>query len=179
MSIVVTTQLLILHGTLRLLGTPRQLQRPVSGVIVRKWIFCSTRSSSRLTASSAPGGGGYGQNIAAGTPSGNISAILTNGFYNGELPHYPQYGTNNPDMSDFEDWGHFSQLVWHSTTSVGCYTAICSPPGVDSLSCKPDGTSYLKGLNCGNGGIPAIFTVCNYDPPGKRAFQYNDDRHNR
>lgn len=117
--------------------------------------------------SRAPGGGGYGQNIAAGTPVGNITAILTNGFYNGELPLYPEFGTNNPNTALFEKWGHFSQVVWKSTKSVGCYTAICSPPGESTLDCKPDGTSYLSGLNCGNGGILAIFTVCNYYPAGK------------
>lgn len=121
-----------------------------------------------LTLSSAPGGGGYGQNIAAGFPVGNISAILSNSFYNNELPKYPQFGTDTPDMTNFEEWGHFSQFVWKTTISVGCYTAICSPPGADALACGPDGKSYLSGLSCGNGGIPAIFTVCNYHPPGEQ-----------
>ena len=121
-----------------------------------------------LTPSSAPGGGGYGQNIAAGFPVGNISAILSNSFYNNELPKYPQFGTDTPDMTNFEEWGHFSQFVWKTTISVGCYTAICSPPGADTLACGPDGKSYLSGLSCGNGGIPAIFTVCNYHPPGEQ-----------
>lgn len=115
----------------------------------------------------APGGGGYGQNIAGGSAAGNITATLTNGFYNGELPLYPEFGTNNPNNTLFEKWGHFSQLVWNSTTSVGCYTEVCSPPGASTLDCNPDGTSYLSKLPCGNGGIPAIFTVCNYHPAGK------------
>lgn len=114
----------------------------------------------------APGGGGYGQNIAAGTPAGNITAILTNQFYNLEQPLYPEFGTNTPNTLLFEKWGHFSQVVWSSTKTVGCYTTICSPPGRSTLDCKPDGTSYLSGLECGNRGIPAIFTVCNYHPAG-------------
>ena len=132
--------------------------------------FDNGRLNPKLMACSAPGGGGYGQNIASGFQTGNISAILTNNFYNDELPKYPQFGTNNPDTTDFEEWGHFSQFVWSATTSVGCYTTICSPAGANALDCKPDGTSYLSGLKCGNGGIPAIFTVCNYHPPGKRTF---------
>lgn len=113
-----------------------------------------------------PGGGGYGQNIAAGDAAGNITAILTNGFYNRELPVYPEFGTNSPNTTLFEEWGHFSQMVWNTTTTVGCYTAVCSPPGESTLECKPDGTSYLSKLPCGNGGIPAVFTVCNYHPAG-------------
>lgn len=116
---------------------------------------------------STPGGGYYGQNIAAGIQSGNITAILSNNFYNDEQPKYPEYGISSPNLTLFEEWGHFSQLVWKSTLSVGCYTEICSPPGANALGCKPDNTSYLSGLDCGNGGVPAIFTVCNYDPPGE------------
>ena len=118
----------------------------------------------------APGGGGYGQNIAAGTQAGAIASILSNGFYNGEEPLYPAYGTDNPDMGNFEKWGHFSQMVWSKTESVGCYTYTCSPPGADPLDCKPDGTPYLKNTSCKSPGVipeAAIFTVCNYYPPGK------------
>jgi hypothetical protein len=127
----------------------------------------TTQSVTMLILCRAPGGGGYGQNIAAGTLAGNITSILTNGFYNGELPLYPQFGTDTPDATLFEKWGHFSQMVWNTTTTVGCYTTICSPPGESIIDCKRDGTSYLSGLDCGNGGIPAVFTVCNYAPAGK------------
>ena len=118
-----------------------------------------------------PGGGGYGQNIAAGTQAGDIASVLSNGFYNGEEPHYPSdYGNNNPDMSQFETWGHFSQMVWAKTESVGCYTYTCTPPGASVLDCKPDGTPYLAKTTCKQmGGIPEaqIFTVCNYYPAGR------------
>lgn len=124
-----------------------------------------------LTFPRAPGGGGYGQNIAAGTQAGSIASILSNGFYNGEEPQYPSdYGNNNPDMSKFEAWGHFSQMVWAKTESVGCYTYTCSPPGADPLDCKPDGSPYLAGTTCKKPGVipeAAIFTVCNYYPPGR------------
>lgn len=127
----------------------------------------------------SPGGGGYGQNIAAGVPAGNISAIISNMWYNGEESLYPTpYGNDSPDMSNFEKWGHYSQMVWAKSESVGCYTQTCSPPGQDPLKCKPDGTSYLGKSTCGNGinspvGIPAIFTVCNYYPPGNYAGEYS------
>ncbi|KAL8939277.1 MAG: hypothetical protein Q9216_003448 [Gyalolechia sp. 2 TL-2023] len=121
-----------------------------------------------------PGGGGYGQNIAAGTKAENISAILTNGFYNDEIELFPGYGSDNVDMSNFEKWGHFTQMLWKTTQKVGCYTYTCSPPGAPPLDCNPStGQSYLKNTGCGNGGMNAIFTVCNYSPPGNYGGQYS------
>jgi len=96
-------------------------------------------------------GGGYGQNIAAGVESANISAVISDLFYNGEVNFFNGlYGEANPDMTNFENWGHFSQIVWKSTTTVGCATQYC-PGGL---------------ANVGSDVAP-YFTVCNYGPPGK------------
>lgn len=95
-------------------------------------------------------GGGYGQNIGAGYYPSQVPAMLTNGMYNGEVGFYPAYGVE-PDMSNFARWGHFSQIVWKSTTNVGCYTQYC-----------PNGLG-----NVGTANIRPYFTVCNYSPPGK------------
>lgn len=58
------------------------------------------------------------------------------------------YGQANPDMSLFEKWGHFSQIVWKGTEQVGCATVVCDSLGnVDSTE-------------------PLPFTVCNYSPAG-------------
>jgi len=136
-----------------------------------------------LTENSTPGGGGYGQNIAAGIAPGRISEVVSNMWYNGEESLFPTpYGNDSPDMSNFAAWGHFSQLVWSETESVGCYTSTCSPAGQDPQTCKPDGTSYLSGLPCGHGtdgeavGDPAYFTVCNYYPAGKPASKLRNLR---
>jgi len=95
-------------------------------------------------------------------------------WYNGEVELFPTpYGNNSPNMTDFHEWGHYSQVVWTDSESVGCYTSTCFPPGVDKQGCKSDGTSYLSGAACGDGingqaiGVPAYFTVCNYYPAGK------------
>lgn len=95
------------------------------------------------------GGGGYGQNIGAGAPDSDIPGMITNQMYNDEIGYYPGYG-GEPDMGNFENWGHFSQIVWKDTTSLGCYTAHC--PG---------------GLANTGGDVSPYFTVCNYKPPGK------------
>ena len=104
---------------------------------------------------SAAGGGGYGQNIGAGADESGVPAMITNEMYNGEINWYPTpYGQANPDMTNFEHWGHYSQIVWKSTTSVGCYTQYC-----------PNGLA-----NVGSDVSP-YFTVCNYSPPGKSDAQ--------
>ncbi|KAL9027082.1 MAG: hypothetical protein Q9196_004348 [Gyalolechia fulgens] len=117
----------------------------------------------------SPGGGGYGQNIAAGYAPNDIAVILTNMFYNDEMMLFPGYGSDKVGMDNFHKWGHFSQMLWQPTKKVGCYTYTCSPAGASPLDCNPSsGQSYLKGddMHCGNGGINAIFTVCNYSPAG-------------
>ena len=96
-------------------------------------------------------GGGYGQNIAAGVEAGNISAIITNLFYNGEVGWYDGlYGQDSPDMSNFEHWGHFSQIVWKGTSHIACATQDCSGRGLANV-----------GSN-----VQPYFTVCNYKSAG-------------
>lgn len=110
-------------------------------------------------------GGGYGQNIAAGVESSNISAVITELFYNAEERAYYDAGnygkgTQNEDANgnsvdgfdndDFHVWGHFSQIVWSNTTTVGCATVDCS----------------AKGLASTGGNVAPYFTVCNYYPAG-------------
>lgn len=101
------------------------------------------------------GGGGYGQNIAAGAPFKDISNVITDQFYNNEVNLYPGYGDDNPDMTNFHEWGHFSQIVWTDTTEVGCFTYDCSK--------KKGGLGKITGVY---GNIAPLFTVCNYYPPG-------------
>ncbi|KAK6365455.1 hypothetical protein LTS17_011174 [Exophiala oligosperma] len=102
-----------------------------------------------------PGGGGYGQNIGAGYTAAQVPAMIGNDMYNHEMPYYPlPYGVNNPDTSNFGAWGHFSQIVWKGTTSVGCATQVCPT---------------LQGAT-----FTQYFTVCNYYPPGNIGGAYSN-----
>ncbi|PQE06421.1 scp-like extracellular protein [Rutstroemia sp. NJR-2017a WRK4] len=108
-------------------------------------------------------GGGYGQNIAAYGASNaqslgamkEMAVAATDMWYDGEEPYYlpSYYGQNNPDMSTFETWGHYTQMVWLNTNSVGCATQYCS--GMDIWP-----------------GLPSWYTVCNYYPPGNVGGQF-------
>lgn len=103
-------------------------------------------------------GGGYGQNIGYGVDENQIGVMITNLMYNNEIGYFPlPYGQPSPSMQYFEQWGHFSQIVWKSTTHVGCATVMCNGLGnIDSSS-------------------PLPFTVCNYSPPGNYNGEYADN----
>ncbi|KAK3372157.1 CAP domain-containing protein [Podospora didyma] len=115
----------------------------------------------------SPGGGGYGQNIAmyAGTNAADDNAShaasggIGDGWYNGELHIFPSqdYGKPNPDMKDFEAWGHFSQMVWKGTQQIGCATQFC-----------PKGTNLSKAMD-------GWYTVCNYFPAGNMGGGYGEN----
>jgi len=114
------------------------------------------------------GGGGYGQNIAAGVARSDIASVITDMFYNGEEPIFAAdgcYGEANPDMSNFDSWGHFTQVVWKDTTTVACYTT-------DEDDCSK---LYDSNGNPLASDIPAYFTVCNYKSPGNFAGEYADN----
>jgi hypothetical protein len=79
-----------------------------------------------------------------------IAQAITDMWHNGECMAYPKedYGKDNPSMTNFEVWGHFSQLVWVGSEMVGCKAQYCEP-----------GTMYPD--------MGAWFSVCNYYPAGK------------
>lgn len=111
-----------------------------------------------LTIHSTIDGGGYGQNIGYGVESSAIGEMITNLMYNDEMGYYADlYGEADPDMTYFDNWGHFSQIVWKGTTKVGCATVTCPSLGnVDAAEALP-------------------FTVCNYSPAGEYSLRLKHD----
>ncbi len=119
-----------------------------------------------LTIHRSPGAstGPYGQNIAVYGASGNIKGMstskiiaqaITDMWYNGEVWQFPasDYGKSNPDMSNFESWGHFSQVVWVGSTEIGCAAQYCAP-----------GTIYDS--------MGSWFSVCDYRSEGNMGGEY-------
>ncbi|KAI1629034.1 CAP domain-containing protein [Exophiala viscosa] len=105
-------------------------------------------------------GGGYGQNIGAGfsaTPLG-MGEMITEFMYNDEMPNYLYYG-QEPNYTTLDQWGHFSQIVWKGSSSVGCYTSNCTANGLANT----------------NGGVQPFFTVCNYSPAGNVEGEFADN----
>jgi pathogenesis-related protein 1 len=86
--------------------------------------------------------GAYGENLAAGT-SGSLSPEDVVSMWYRESEHY-RFAHGGFSMQT----GHFTQLVWVGTTSLGCGTTTCN--GLD------------------------VF-VCNYDPPGDVEGQYREN----
>ncbi|CAK7201628.1 hypothetical protein SEUCBS139899_004337 [Sporothrix eucalyptigena] len=108
--------------------------------------------------------GSYGQNIAVYGASGDVESMdsstivaqaVTDMWYNGEVWQFPAdgYGESNPDMSNFESWGHFSQVVWVASTEIGCASQYCAP-----------GTIYST--------MGSWFTVCDYRSEGNIGGEY-------
>lgn len=97
-------------------------------------------------------GGGYGQNIAAGAPVHRITQVISDLFVNGEANmmswNFKDGKPTNWD-SDWHKYGHWTQVLWKNTKSVGCAVVTCK---------KLSGT----GAN-----VAPYFTICNYSPPGK------------
>ncbi|KAJ5421135.1 hypothetical protein N7465_003654 [Penicillium sp. CMV-2018d] len=101
--------------------------------------------------------GDYGQNIAYGYEADLVGEkVISEMMYTDEAPYFASlYGQADPDMTNFDKWGHFTQIVWKATTHVGCATVSCSD---------------LK-----NVGGAAPYTVCNYGSPGNYAGEYADN----
>ncbi|OAA65788.1 scp-like extracellular protein [Niveomyces insectorum RCEF 264] len=111
--------------------------------------------------------GSYGQNIAVYGATGNVQALspdkmisqaVTNQWYNNEINKFPAagYGMATPDMTNFNSWGHFSQIVWVASNQVGCATQFC-----------PAGTIFSN--------MGSWFSVCNYRAQGNMAGQYGNN----
>ncbi|KAJ5584714.1 uncharacterized protein N7459_004514 [Penicillium hispanicum] len=114
-------------------------------------------------------GGPYGENLAFGYP--NSSAAVA--AWGNEEEHY-----NFKKPTGFtEKTGHFTQLVWRSTTEVGCAAVNCGytednnkvrresdESNADSrLSPRADGSTRAQGW----------YVVCEYTPAGNVVGQSN------
>ncbi len=85
----------------------------------------------------------YGENLMRFSPAGSHdSAYVAEAWYR-EVAHYDY---NNPVFSGAT--GHFTQVVWASTTELGCGVALCG-----------GGETW----------------VCNYGPPGNMRGSFREN----
>ncbi|KAF1938842.1 PR-1-like protein [Clathrospora elynae] len=108
-----------------------------------------------------PQGAGEGQNLF--TVSGNafnVTAGITESWYKGELePMMPYFGQKDIPDEVFHRVGHLTQLVWKSTTRVGCVSLDCGGAMVVN-----DKSSTMN-----------KYTVCNYSPAGNVGGEYAEN----
>ncbi|PNX73887.1 pathogenesis-related protein pr-1-like [Trifolium pratense] len=98
-----------------------------------QWYANQRRDDCVLEHSNGP----YGENIFWGSGFGWNPAQAVSAWV--DEKQYYNYGQNS--CVDGEMCGHYTQIVWGSTTKVGCASVVCSDN---------------KGT----------FMTCNYDPPG-------------
>lgn len=89
-------------------------------------------------------GGDYGENLA----SGYNSSILAIEAWAAEEADY-----SYSDAEFDEETGHFTQLVWNETTSVGCGAQKCD----------------------GENGVEGWLLVCEYYPPGNVKGEFKEE----
>ncbi|KAF8884872.1 PR-1 protein [Mucidula mucida] len=105
-------------------------------------LYAGTQSWAN-TCQSHHSGGNYGENLYSSTGQGGNSIQSAVDSWMSEAS---KYDYNNPVFSS--DTGHFTQVVWQSTTSVACAVAQCDA---------------------------SQFVVCGYSPSGNVQGQFDQD----
>ncbi|GJN24434.1 hypothetical protein PR202_gb12172 [Eleusine coracana subsp. coracana] len=84
----------------------------------------------------SPSGRPYGENLFGGTGSSWSARDAVKSWV--DEKQYYNYGSNS--CAEGKECGHYTQVVWRNTKTIGCARNICN-----------------------NGGI---FIICSYNPPG-------------
>jgi hypothetical protein len=77
--------------------------------------------------------GGQGENLAWGTRGGFSAATLAQGWADERSNYVPGSPVGNMGVPD-RVYGHYTQMVWRSTTQIGC--AMGSDANQDYLVCR-------------------------------------------
>lgn len=112
--------------------------------------------ASRAEFKHSPNSGNVGENIyVSGVSKGGSidSTTLANQAVEGWYSESKDYDYSNPGFSSKA--GHFTQIVWKSSTEIGCGAAQGSYPG------RTDFTAY--------------YVVCQYAPGGNVSGQFPDN----
>ncbi|XP_006658252.1 pathogenesis-related protein PRB1-2-like [Oryza brachyantha] len=84
--------------------------------------------------------GKYGENLFWGSAGGNWTAASAVAAWVSEKQWY-NHTTNTCSAPSGKSCGHYTQVVWRSSTAIGCARVVCN-------------------------GTLGVFITCNYSPPG-------------
>ena len=77
---------------------------------------------------------GVGENLWMGTHGAFSPEAMVGGWASEKRYFVPGTFPNNSRTGNWEDVGHYTQMIWPTTTRVGC--ALASTPRVDYLVCR-------------------------------------------
>ena len=86
---------------------------------------------------------GTGENLWMGTHNAFSVDAMVGGWASEKRFFTPGVFPNNSRTGDWEDVGHYTQMIWPTTTRIGC--AIASTKRVDYLVCRYAGAGNIDG----------------------------------
>jgi cysteine-rich secretory family protein len=90
---------------------------------------------------------GTGENLWMGTHGAFSVEAMVAGWSSEKRWFVPGVFPNNSRTGNWADVGHYTQMIWPTTTRVGC--AIASTPSVDYLVCRYAGAGNIDGRRVG------------------------------
>jgi len=90
---------------------------------------------------------GTGENLWMGTRGAFSVQAMVGGWASERRWFKPGIFPNVSRTGNWVDVGHYSQMIWPSTTRVGC--ALASTPRIDYLVCRYAGAGNIDGRPVG------------------------------
>ena len=90
---------------------------------------------------------GTGENLWMGTHNAFSVDAMVGGWASEKRFFTPGVFPNNSRTGDWEDVGHYTQMIWPTTTRIGC--ALASNGRVDYLVCRYAGAGNIDGRAVG------------------------------
>ena len=90
---------------------------------------------------------GTGENLWMGTHNAFSVEAMVGGWASEKRFFTPGVFPNNSRTGDWEDVGHYTQMIWPTTTRIGC--ALASNGRVDYLVCRYAGAGNIDGRAVG------------------------------
>jgi hypothetical protein len=90
---------------------------------------------------------GTGENLWMGTHGAFSVEAMVGGWSSEKQWFVPGVFPNNSRTGNWADVGHYTQMIWPTTSRVGC--AIASTPRIDYLVCRYAGAGNIDGRRVG------------------------------